>query len=98
MTDGKLLFCYRSGASGRGNKITLGYTNLKKQDWKIEDISTSSVGQSEPNFDKELWRKKKQLHIFSQNVSQADGEGLANVEPQIVQVLEVKKMPLIQNN
>lgn len=82
----------------RGNKITLGYTNLKKQDWKIEDISTSSVGQWEPNFDKELWRKKKQLHIFSQNVSQADGEGLANVEPQIVQVLEVKKMPLIQNN
>lgn len=82
----------------RANKITLGYANLNNQQWKVEDISTFSVGQWEPNFDKELWSSKKQLHIFSQNVSQADGEGLAKVEPQAVQVLELKKLPLIRNN
>lgn len=77
----------------RDNKITLGYTNLKNKEWKLQDISQFTVGQWEPNLDKELWEQKKQLHIFSQNVSQADGEGLAKVAPQMVQVLEVQKLP-----
>jgi hypothetical protein len=77
----------------RENKITLGYTNLQNKDWKLQDLSRFTVGQWEPNFDKELWEQKKQLHIFSQNVSQADGEGLTKVAPQMVQVLEVQKLP-----
>jgi len=77
----------------RDNKITLGYTNLKNKEWKLQDISQFTVGQWEPNLDKELWEQKKQLHIFSQNVSQADGEGLAKAAPQMVQVLEVQKLP-----
>lgn len=80
----------------RDNKITLAYTNLNKKQWELKDVSRFTVGQWEPNFDKELWATKKQLHIFSQNVSQADGEGLAKVEPQPVQVLELKKLPLLQ--
>ena len=80
----------------RDNKITLGYTNLEKKQWELQDISRFTVGQWEPNFDKELWKEKKQLHIFSQNVSQADGEGLAKVDPQPVQVLELKKVPVLQ--
>ncbi len=79
----------------RDNKITLGYTNLEKKQWELEDVSRFTVGQWEPNFDKELWQEKKQLHIFSQNVSQADGEGLAKVAPQPVQVIELKKLPLL---
>ncbi|MFL9831145.1 BNR repeat-containing protein [Flavobacterium sp. ST-87] len=81
----------------RANKITLAYANLKQKQWQLKDISPNSVGQWEPNFDKELWATKKQLHIFSQNVTQTDGEGLAKVAPQPVQVLELKKMPLIRN-
>ncbi|MGM8361645.1 BNR repeat-containing protein [Flavobacterium sp. ARAG 55.4] len=81
----------------RANKITLAYANLKQKQWQLEDVSPNSVGQWEPNFDKELWATKKQLHIFSQNVTQTDGEGLAKVAPQPVQVLELKKMPLIRN-
>lgn len=77
----------------RENKITLGATNLKSKEWKLQDLSQFTVGQWEPNFDKKLWEQKKQLHIFSQNVSQADGEGLAKVAPQMVQVLEVEKLP-----
>lgn len=77
----------------RDNKITLAYTNLDKKQWELKDVTAYSVGQWEPNFDTALWKKKKQLHIFSQNVSQADGEGLAKVDPQPVRVVEFKKMP-----
>lgn len=80
----------------RDNKITLAYANLEKKQWELQDISRLTVGQWEPNFDKELWNKKKELHVFSQNVSQADGEGLAKVDPQPVQVLELKKVPVLQ--
>ncbi|WP_035659446.1 BNR repeat-containing protein [Flavobacterium seoulense] len=80
----------------RDNKITLAYTNLDKKQWELQDVSQFTVGQWEPNFDKELWKEKKQLHIFSQNVSQADGEGLAKVVPQPVKVIELKKLPLLQ--
>ncbi|MEL1242318.1 BNR repeat-containing protein [Flavobacterium flavipallidum] len=80
----------------RANKITLAYTNSNQVNWQVEDISSESVGQWEPNFDNELWMAKKQLHIFSQNVSQNDGEGLAKVAPQPVQVLELNKLPLIR--
>jgi hypothetical protein len=79
----------------RDNKITLGYANLQKIQWKIQDLSQLSVGQWEPNFDKEFWRDKKQLHIFSQNVTQADGEGLSKADPQPVQILEVRQMPML---
>lgn len=79
----------------RDNKITLGYTNLRKTKWKAQDLSRFSVGQWEPNFDKELWRDQKQLHIFSQNVNQADGEGLSKTDPQPVQILEVLQMPVV---
>ena len=79
----------------RDNKITLAHTNLDKKQWKLEDISFLTVGQWEPNFDQELWTTKKELHIFSQNVSQADGEGLVKVKPQPVQVLEIKKLPVL---
>jgi len=77
----------------RDNKITLGYTNLDKKQWELKDVTAYSVGQWEPNFDIALWTAKKQLHIFSQNVSQADGEGLAKVDPQPVRVVELKKLP-----
>ena len=79
----------------RDNKITLAYTNLDKKQWELQDVSQFTVGQWEPNFDKELWKQKKELHIFSQNVSQADGEGLAKVAPQPVQVIALKKLPLL---
>lgn len=77
----------------RSNKITLGYTHLDKKQWKLADIIDYSVGQWEPNLDKQLWKDKRELHIFSQNVSQADGEGLLEIEPQMVRVIELKKLP-----
>ncbi|WP_348824365.1 BNR repeat-containing protein [Flavobacterium aestuarii] len=77
----------------RANKITIGFANLTQNQWKLADVTDYSVGQWEPNLDKQLWKDKKQLHIFSQNVSQTDGEGLSKIEPQPVRIIELKKLP-----
>ncbi|QIK59154.1 neuraminidase [Dysgonomonas sp. HDW5A] len=57
--------------------------------WTVRDLTDFSVGSWEPSFDTELWRNKKQLHIFVQKADQVDGEGKADIAPQKVQVLEV---------
>ncbi|HEY1195102.1 BNR repeat-containing protein [Flavobacterium sp.] len=80
----------------RNNKITLASANLKTKKWQLNDVSRLTVGQWEPNFDKELWKEKQELHIFSQNVNQADGEGLVNANPEPVQILEVKQLPVLK--
>ncbi len=82
----------------RENKITLAHTNLKKIEWDLADLTSYSVGQWEPNFDKELWEVKKELNIFSQNVSQADGEGLTEVKPEPVRIIALKKLPVSADN
>ncbi|MCR4029703.1 MULTISPECIES: BNR repeat-containing protein [Flavobacterium] len=81
----------------RNNKITLASANLKTKKWQLDDVSRLTVGQWEPNFDKELWKEKQELHIFSQNVNQADGEGLVNANPEPVQILEVKQLPVLKD-
>lgn len=80
----------------RNNRISLAYANLVKKEWKVTDLTSDSVGQWEPNFDKELWKKSLNLHIFSQKVNQVDGEGLSKSEPTAVSVLEVLKLPILK--
>ncbi|WP_231131553.1 BNR repeat-containing protein [Flavobacterium hydrophilum] len=80
--------------SERENKVSMAYTNLdKNSNWKITDLTTTSIGQWEPNYDISLWEKQKKLHIFLQNVNQVDGEGLAKSEPTMVRILEVNQLP-----
>ena len=78
----------------RANKISLAYADLYgKTTWKMKDLTKTSVGQWEPNYDLNLWNSKKQLHIFCQEVQQIDGEGLAKILPSTISILEVKNMP-----
>tara|TARA_R110002050_G_scaffold261556_1_gene401716 strand:- start:250654 stop:252000 length:1347 start_codon:yes stop_codon:yes gene_type:complete len=78
----------------RGNKISLAYSNLNEEfNWKIADLTTNSVGEWEPNYDKSLWESKHKLCVFLQNVTQIDGEGLAKKEPTMIRVLELNKLP-----
>ncbi|WP_235841601.1 BNR repeat-containing protein [Confluentibacter sediminis] len=77
----------------RGNKVSLAYSNLKDGSiWKVKDLSEQVVGQWEPNYDMSLWKSKKELSIFVQNVTQIDGEGLANTNASEIQTLEVKNL------
>ncbi len=78
----------------RGNKISLAYKDLSNKGlWKIKDLTSYSVGEWEPNFDKELFRKKKKLHIFVQKVTQVDGEGLARDPATPIRILELNNLP-----
>ncbi|ULC58729.1 BNR repeat-containing protein [Flaviramulus sp. BrNp1-15] len=81
----------------RENKISLAYTSLRNNLWKVIDLTEETYGKWEPNYDVSLWNSKKQLHIFLQNVNQIDSEGSTNSKPTKVKVLEVKKINQITN-
>ena len=75
----------------RGEKASVAICkDIKKNKWEIRDLTNVSLGSWEPSFDTELWREKGLLHVFIQKVEQVDGEGKADVEPQMVNVLEVE--------
>jgi hypothetical protein len=75
----------------RGSKASVAVSeNLRKQKWNIKDLSGHSLGSWEPSYDTELWKNRKILHLFTQNVNQVDGEGISNTAPQMVEVLEWK--------
>ena len=63
-----------------------------------DNITVESVGAWEPNFDKELFKTQKQLHLFKQQVIQIDGEGLKENEATPVEVLEVNLDQLTTKN
>ncbi len=78
----------------RGNKISVAYKNLAQEtSWKIMDLTEFSVGQWEPNYDKELFKQQHQLHIFVQEVTQIDGEGVAEKTSTPVKILELNRLP-----
>ncbi|WPV00843.1 BNR repeat-containing protein [Mucilaginibacter sp. cycad4] len=75
----------------RGDKVSVAINNdLKTANWRVNDLTTISVGEWEPTYDTELWKDKKILNLFVQQVTQVDGEGKANMAPTKVQVLEWK--------
>ena len=76
----------------RSEKVSVAICkDVKKNRWKIHDLTDFSVGSWEPSYDTELWREKKELNIFVQKVEQVDGEGKANIAPQKVYVLDMKQ-------
>lgn len=75
----------------RGSKASMATCkNLSANDWMFQDLTEFSVGAWEPSFDTELWRNRKQLHVYIQTVTQVDGEGVAQIKPEMVYVFETK--------
>ncbi len=64
--------------------------DLSNGQWKTRELTTSSVGQWEPTYDQALWQQTGELHLFVQKAEQIDGEGVADVPPEPVYVLEVR--------
>jgi BNR repeat-containing family member len=74
----------------RGSRVSAATNkNINADHWQVKDLTNSSVGSWEPTYDTELWKQKKQLHLFVQYTDQKDAEGKTNMLPQPVQVLEV---------
>lgn len=77
--------------SERGNKISVAVNRyIDKNNWTVTDLYHKSVGSWEPTYDTELWKQHGLLHVFVQNVDQADAEGSTDLAPQMVEVLEWK--------
>lgn len=55
----------------------------------MADLTDFPVGAWEPGIDSELWKAKKQLHVFVQKTYQGDGERTVDAEPTPVYVLEI---------
>jgi hypothetical protein len=72
----------------RSNKVSVFIK--KKNFWRTMDLSNEDVGAWEPTYDTELWKTKKQLHLFVQYTSQGDGEKTVNIKMQPVKIVEWK--------
>jgi hypothetical protein len=73
----------------RNNKVSIALNkNINAGKWIVKDLSENNVGSWEPTYDTELWKEKKQLHLFVQKTEQADAEGQSKLEPQMIYVLE----------
>jgi hypothetical protein len=64
--------------------------NLKRNKWRIKDLTTASYGAWEPSYDTELWKQQGVLSLYLQHVVQVDGEGVSKIIPQPVQTLDWK--------
>ena len=58
----------------------------------FSDLTDFSVEAWEPSHDTELWKSRRQLHLFVQKTGQGDGERTVEQEPTSVYVLEKIKM------
>jgi hypothetical protein len=73
----------------RGDKISAAVCNdLNTMSWKLIDLTNDNVDEWEPTFDLELWKQNKTVDLFVQKASQADNEGITNMAPQQVWVLQ----------
>lgn len=77
----------------RDNRLSAFYTNdVSKGAWKTIDLTKESIGQSEPSFDTELWRRKNQLHLYVQYSGQGDGEQTEKVPAQPIRIVAWKPL------
>lgn len=75
--------------SERGSRISVARcADLKREAWVIQDLTKDSVEMWEPTFDQMLWNKKKKIHLLVQKVGQGQGEGIEDIAPQMVSILE----------
>lgn len=80
----------------RGSKVSMAFTaDARQGEWIVKDLTDFPVNAWEPSYDTELWKAKKQLHIYVQDARQGDGEQLSEAEPQSVYVLELDDMDKI---
>jgi hypothetical protein len=75
----------------RGSRVSAAICHdISKNNWQVTDLSQQSVGAWEPSYDTELWKEKRILNLFVQQVEQVDAEGKADIPAQPVEVLEWK--------
>jgi hypothetical protein len=75
----------------QNEKVSVAICNdITRGKWQVKNLTTMPVGLWEPSYDKEMWQKRKELHLFVERVEQGDAETTKAIPPQPVQVLEWK--------
>lgn len=73
----------------RGSRVSMAHAaDVSTNKWTITHLTDFSVEAWEPSHDTELWKKQRKLHLFVQHTRQGDGERTAEIEPQMIYVLE----------
>ncbi len=86
--NNKIYLIFRDEERGKHASMAICDDPVKNQ-WTITDLTSYSLGDWEPSYDTELWKNRKRLNIFTQNVEQADNDATKDVRPQPVRVLDV---------
>ena len=68
--DGGVVLVIRDAE--RGGKVSAVTGDVARRRWQVRDLTAFAVGAWEPTLDTELWRKAGELHLFVQDVRQAD--------------------------
>lgn len=84
---GELYLVYRDFERGGGISVATS-SDAAYRDWDTRTIYTDPVGMWEPTYDPAAWENRRELHLFVQGVGQGDGEGLEDLDPQEVFILE----------
>ena len=84
---GEVIVVYRDAERGGGITVARS-TDPARSRWTIRELWASSVGQWEPTYDIDRWRREGRLSLFVQRVGQGDGEALEDVPAQQVMVVD----------
>ena len=85
--SGEILVVYRDEERGGGISVARSIDEARER-WTTTALWPTSVGQWEPTYDLDQWRRERRLSLFVQRVGQGDGESLEDVAPQRVMVLD----------
>jgi hypothetical protein len=73
----------------RDNRVSVATALLDNlSEWTIIDLTTEEYESWEPTLDPIQWNNNRELHLFLQNTTQVDGEGLSNTPPSAIKVLK----------
>ena len=85
--SGEVLVIYRDEERGGGITVARG-AGLSLDRWTVLELWPFAMGQWEPTYDLDRWRRERRLSLFVQRVGQGDGESLEDIGPQRVSVLD----------
>ena len=69
----EVYLAYRDDERG-GRIVVAECRDLARAEWRIRDLTSSSVGAWEPSVDPQQWSRFGQLHLLVQHVEQRDGD------------------------
>lgn len=75
----------------RGGRVSVAAcSRLPRGDCAVSDLNEEPFGMWEPTYDPEVWRLRRELHLFVQRVGQGQGETTEDIPAQPVSILEWK--------